>query len=51
VTDGGDGRVHPFHCTAIAGGSRRIAPGTAVSFVLVAGHLGELEARDLVPLG
>ncbi len=45
---GSDALLHHFHCTAIADGSRRIEPGTEVSFVLVAGHLGQFEARDLV---
>jgi cold shock CspA family protein len=40
----------PFHCTAIADGSRRIDPGTRVTFVVVPGHLGRLEARGLVPV-
>jgi cold shock CspA family protein len=42
--------VLPFHCTAIADGSRRIDPGTRVTFVVVPGHLGRLEARGLVPV-
>jgi hypothetical protein len=50
VTDDAGGGVHPFQCTAIADGSRRIDPGTAVRYVLLPGHLGLLEARDLVPL-
>ncbi len=40
----------PFHCTAIADGSRRIDAGTRVTFVVVPGHLGRLEARGLVPV-
>ena len=50
IVVGSDGALHRFHCTAIADGSRRIEPGTDVSFVLVAGHLGRFEARDLVPI-
>ena len=42
------GRELPFHCTAIADGSRRIAPGTTVSFLAAPGHLGRMEARGLV---
>ncbi len=38
-----------FHCTAIAGGSRSIAAGTEIDFVLVPGHLGRWEARDIRP--
>lgn len=44
-----DGGRYPFHCTAVADGSRSIAEGTAVTFVLAAGHLGRLEGRDLRP--
>ena len=39
-----DGTRLPFHCTAIADGSRRIAPGTVVAFDVVAGPLGRTEA-------
>jgi len=45
VIAGDDGRRYPFHCTAIADGSRRIAVGTRVVFAVAAGHLGRLEAR------
>ncbi|MDW3218814.1 MAG: cold shock domain-containing protein [Acidimicrobiales bacterium] len=45
VTDG-DGEWF-FHCTAIADGSRTIEPGAEVGFVLVPGHRGRLEARDI----
>ena len=44
-----DGRRYPFHCTAIADGTRRIAPGTAVVFDVVAGPLGRPEAAALRP--
>ena len=44
-----DGRWF-FHCTAIADGSRTIEEGTEVGFVLSAGHLGRLEARDVRPV-
>ncbi len=43
------GQEWPFHCTAIAGGSRTIDAGTAVVFELAAGHLGLLEARFVAP--
>jgi cold shock CspA family protein len=46
VDDGG--RVLPFHCTAVADGSRHIELGTPVRFLTAPGHLGRVEARDLV---
>ena len=39
-----DGTTYPFHCTAIADGTRTIAEGTAVRFDVVAGRLGRWEA-------
>lgn len=42
-----DGQTYPFHCTAIADGSRDIAVGKAVTFTIAAGHLGRLEATDI----
>jgi cold shock CspA family protein len=42
-----DGTGYPFHCTAIADGSRTIATGTPVDFDVVAGHLGRWEATNL----
>jgi cold shock CspA family protein len=45
VIAGDDGRRYPFHCTAIADGSRRVAVGTRVVFTAGAGHLGRVEAR------
>lgn len=44
-----DGQVFPFHCTAIADGSRTIEAGTAVTFELVAGRMGCWEATRLAP--
>jgi cold shock CspA family protein len=44
------GEIYPFHCTEIADGSRTIAIGTAVDFVVVAGHLGRWEAAVLRPV-
>ena len=38
-----------FHCSSIADGSRKIPVGTAVDFVLVPGHRGRMEARDVRP--
>ena len=45
------GSMHfPFHCTAIADGSRTIAPDTPVRFRLVIGPLGALEATAIAPV-
>lgn len=49
VTASDDGRSYGFHCTAIAGGTRTIEAGTAVSFVVVAGQLGQWEAAEVDP--
>ncbi len=46
---GEDGRVFPFHCTAITDGSRTIEVGTPVTFMVGAGHGGRLEARSVGP--
>lgn len=43
-----DGSRWAFHCTQIVDGSRRIEVGSPVVFVLVPGHLGRLEARQIV---
>jgi cold shock CspA family protein len=40
----------PFHCTAVADGSRTIEVGTRVAFRPAPGHLGRIEARELVPI-
>jgi len=45
---GDDGRRYPFHCTAVADGTRRIDVGAPVVFVTGSGHLGRLEARHIV---
>jgi cold shock CspA family protein len=42
-----DGTILPFHCTQIADGSRTIAAGTAVQFVIRPGRLGRWEAADI----
>jgi cold shock CspA family protein len=42
-----DGKTFPFHCIAIADGTRRIAPGTAVEFDVVAGLPGRWEAAAI----
>ncbi|MBA3653376.1 MAG: cold shock domain-containing protein [Actinobacteria bacterium] len=44
-----DGVDHFFHCTQIAGGSRTIAVGIAVSFEVVPGRLGQWEATAVRP--
>ncbi|HZT64835.1 MAG TPA: hypothetical protein VFA11_03515 [Acidimicrobiales bacterium] len=50
VADAG-GQRYPFHCTAIADGTRTIAAGTHVDFEVVAGHLGRWEAAGITPVG
>ena len=45
------GMRFPFHCTAIADGTRTIAPDTAVKFKLRPGPLGALEATAIKPAG
>jgi CspA family cold shock protein len=45
-----DGLEYFFHCTQIADGSRTIAAGTAVTFDIVAGHLGRWEGTSLTPV-
>jgi CspA family cold shock protein len=42
-----DGTMYPFHCTAIADGTRDIAVGTKVTFTIAAGHLGRMEATGI----
>lgn len=44
-----DGAVYGFHCIEIADGSRDIAVGTAVSFMLI-GKLGRFEAARVAPV-
>ena len=39
-----DGTVYPFHCTAIADGSRTIEVGADVRFEVVPGRMGRWEA-------
>lgn len=45
VEAGGD--RYPFHCTAIVGGSRKIAVGTGVEFVIGPGAGGQWEATHI----
>ncbi len=42
-----DGDLYPFHCTAIADGTRDIDVGKHVTFTIVAGHRGRLEATAI----
>ena len=44
-----DGAVFPFHCTAIADGTRTVEVGTEVRFDVVAGRLGRWEAGAISP--
>ncbi len=44
-----DGRRYLFHCTQIAGGSRHIDVGAAVSFVVRPARLGTWEAGAVTP--
>jgi cold shock CspA family protein len=39
----------PFHCTAIADGTRTIPVGERVRFEVVAGPLGRWEAAHIIP--
>jgi CspA family cold shock protein len=41
---GDDGSNYPFHCTALADGTRDVAVGTRVVFTVAAGHGGRYEA-------
>ena len=43
-----DGTRYPFHCVEIAGGTRDIDVGAAVTFELLA-KLGRYEARSIRP--
>ena len=44
-----EGHEHPFHCTAVADGSRDIAVGAEVTFRLARARGGRSEAVDLRP--
>ncbi len=44
-----DGTVFPFHCTAIADGSRTIEIGAEVRFEVVPGRMGCWEAGRIEP--
>jgi cold shock CspA family protein len=45
-----EGATYPFHCTAIADGSRTIEVGAAVTFEVVAGRMGRWEATAITPV-
>jgi len=45
--DAEDGRRYPFHCTAIADGTRTIPVDVQVEFEVVAGPLGGYEAGSV----
>jgi len=45
-----DGRRYPFHCTAVADGSRTVPVGARVLFTVVPGHGGRYEAAALTAL-
>jgi cold shock CspA family protein len=47
VVRGDDGSELGFHCSAIAGGSRRIPEGARVAYSIVPAHLGLLEATGV----
>ena len=40
----------PFHCTAITDGTRDIAVGTRVTYLVAATHRGGREARGVTPV-
>ena len=44
-----EGAELPFHCTAIADGTRTIPVGQRVAFAVVAGHVGRWEASEIAP--
>jgi cold shock CspA family protein len=47
---GEDGAELPFHCTRIADGTRSVAVGAEVAYVVVPGAPGRWEASGLVKL-
>jgi cold shock CspA family protein len=47
VVHADDGTQHPFHCTAIADGTRTIPVGATVTYTVVAGRSGRWEAVQL----
>lgn len=51
VVVGDDGRELPFHCTQIAGGSRRIDVGASVTYHVVSQRPKGPEAYDVTAVG
>lgn len=51
VRDEDTSTSYRFHCTQIAGGSRHIDPGVAVTYRLVPGRGGSWEAAEVTPRG
>lgn len=45
-----EGATRAFHCTQIVGGTRSIAVGVRVRYVLTPGALGEWEATEIEPV-
>jgi cold shock CspA family protein len=43
-----DGTEYPFHCTALADGTRTVAVGAVVTFGVVAGRAGRWEASSIL---
>lgn len=43
-----NGTTYPFHCTALADGTREIEVGRTVAFTIAAGHQGRFEATEIV---
>jgi cold shock CspA family protein len=50
VIRGDDGHRLPFHCTALADGTRTVEVGRRVRFAVEAGLLGRWEATGVVKL-
>lgn len=51
VVRGDDGAELPFHCTAIADGTRTIAEQVRVWYSVVPGRAGRFEAAGIHPAG
>ncbi len=49
VVRGDDGADYPFHCSAIADGTRQIDEGVTVRFEVVPGRQGHWEAAAITP--
>lgn len=45
-----DGRLLPFHCTALLDGTRQVPPGTPVAFTVAPGHRGALQAVGITAI-